>query len=678
MYKQKLSFFTLPCLFCVLFCTLNFSVIYAKDKPVLDTSYVYTIAEIEIVRTQRKQEILPAQTLQGDMLSKLSSHSVADAVRYFSGVQLKDYGGIGGLKTINIRSMGTNHMGVFYNGIQLGNAQNGQVDLGRFSLDNMESISLYNGQKSTVLQSAKDFGAAGSIYLQTKTPTFEPNKTYNLIGNYKTGSFGLHNPSLVWQQKITSTISSVVSAEYTNAHGRYPFTFRKVSADGTVAYDTTAIRKNADIEAIRTEFGLFGKTSNTDWHVQVYNYHSERGLPGYIARNIYEHQQRLWDNNFFVQSSIKYSKNKYSLLGNIKYADDYTRYLNPDYTLQYIDNEYRQKEIYGSLAQSFHLFNCWEMGIATDLQWNTLDADLYNFAYPTRFTELVAITQSFKFPHVQLQANALGTFVQEHVQVGTSSNNKSMVTPSLFASVQPWLYIPFNLHGFYKRIFRVPTFNDLYYTFVGNASLQPEYVSQYAIGAKYTSAPKNTSFTPSFDIQIDGYYNRVEDKIIAVPTANPFRWQMTNLGLVEIIGTDISVQTSMNFSKDVLGLLKMNYTYQLAQDKTDKTEEYYGHQIPYIPWHSGTAVVAVAYKKWSLNYSFIYTGERYNASANIPENYVQPWYTHDASISKDFALFGYQWTALVEINNLLNQQYDVVLNYPMPGTNFKCSLKIRI
>ena len=164
-----------------------------------------------------------------------------------------------------------------------------------------------------------------------------------------------------------------------------------MSADGTIAYDTTAIRKNADIEAIRTEFGLFGKTSNTDWHVQVYNYHSERGLPGYIARNIYEHQQRLWDNNFFVQSSIKYSKNKYSLLGNIKYADDYTRYLNPDYTLQYIDNEYRQKEIYGSLAQSFHLFNCWEMGIATDLQWNTLDADLYNFAYPTRFTELVAL-----------------------------------------------------------------------------------------------------------------------------------------------------------------------------------------------------------------------------------------------------------------------------------------------
>ena len=68
----------------------------------------------------------------------MNSFSVADAIRYFSGLQIKDYGGVGGLKTVNIRSMGTNHMGVYYNGIQLGNAQNGQVDLGKFSLENIE------------------------------------------------------------------------------------------------------------------------------------------------------------------------------------------------------------------------------------------------------------------------------------------------------------------------------------------------------------------------------------------------------------------------------------------------------------------------------------------------------------------------------------------------------------
>ena len=103
----------------------------------------------EVVVTGRvvRREVIPVQELSGERLQRLNSHNVADALRYFSGIQIKDYGGVGGLKTVNIRSMGTNHVGVFYDGIELGNAQNGTVDLGRFSLDNMESVTLYNGQK---------------------------------------------------------------------------------------------------------------------------------------------------------------------------------------------------------------------------------------------------------------------------------------------------------------------------------------------------------------------------------------------------------------------------------------------------------------------------------------------------------------------------------------------------
>ncbi|WP_410519127.1 TonB-dependent receptor, partial [Alistipes finegoldii] len=85
---------------------------------------------------RQNRAVVPAQILSGEKLQRLNSHSVSDALRYFSGVQIKDYGGIGGLKTVNIRSMGSQHVGVFYDDIQLGNAQNGTVDLGKFSLDN--------------------------------------------------------------------------------------------------------------------------------------------------------------------------------------------------------------------------------------------------------------------------------------------------------------------------------------------------------------------------------------------------------------------------------------------------------------------------------------------------------------------------------------------------------------
>ena len=99
----------------------------------------------EVIVVSRRKEIIQSQRLDGAQLQSLNSQSVADALRYFSGIQVKDFGGIGGIKTINIRSMGTHHVGVFYDGIQLGNAQNGQIDLGRYSLDNIEEINLYNG-----------------------------------------------------------------------------------------------------------------------------------------------------------------------------------------------------------------------------------------------------------------------------------------------------------------------------------------------------------------------------------------------------------------------------------------------------------------------------------------------------------------------------------------------------
>ena len=65
----------------------------------------------EVVITAKSyKEVIPAQKMSKEVLQSLNSFSVADAIRYFSGIQVKDYGGIGGLKTVNIRSLGTHHV----------------------------------------------------------------------------------------------------------------------------------------------------------------------------------------------------------------------------------------------------------------------------------------------------------------------------------------------------------------------------------------------------------------------------------------------------------------------------------------------------------------------------------------------------------------------------------------
>ena len=637
------------------------------------------LKEVTIYSNRRQKKMSPVQILSGKELEKLNVYSVADALRYFSGVQIKDYGGIGGLKTVNIRSMGSHHVGVFYDGIELGNAQNGVVDLGRFSLDNMEVISLYNGQKSAIFQPAKDYSSASAIYMQTRKPLFKGEKKNNLNIGVKGGSFSTINPSLLWEHRFNERISSSISTEYMYTSGRYKFTYAK--KDG---YDTTAVRQNGDVRMLRLENAFFGKIPKGKWKAKAYLYNSERGYPGAAVREEpgkFRHQDRQWDTNLFVQGSFQnYFKPWYSLLANGKYAYDYLHYLSDprlDVTTMYVDNHYRQQEIYASAAHLFTIYPWWRMSLSNDFQWNALRADLIDFVYPTRNTILTSAATSFDFNRLMLQASLLYTHVDDNTRTkGANAGTKNKYTPSVIATWQPLTKLPLNVRAFYKKVFRMPTLNDLYYTFIGNKDLKPEYTTQYDVGITF-SHTWNNHWLKSLDLQIDGYYNEVDDKIIAMPTSNQFRWTMINLGHVEIRGLDAAIRGEWGFGKVELSTL-FNYTYQKAQDFTDPTSEWYGGQIPYIPWHGGSIILNGSYQTWSCNYSFIYTGERYEAVANIPENYAQPWYTHDFSLSKTF-----QWgktgiRVTTEINNIFNQQYEVVQCYPMPGTSFKIKLNVML
>lgn len=667
MFKQVGCVVSLACVF------LWAWTISACAQSKLDS--LQQLEEVIVTARSYQKEVIPVQQLSGNELQCLSSHNVADALRYFSGIQIKDYGGVGGLKTVNIRSMGTNHVGVFYDGIELGNAQNGTVDLGRFSLDNMEAVTLYNGQKSAIFQPAKDFGSAGSIYLQSRTPKFKEGEQNHVKATFKTGSFGVVNPSLLWEHKLSEKVSSSLSAEYMYTTGKYKFTYRV--KDG---YDTTAVRQNGDVNAIRIEGGLFGKLKGGYWRAKGYFYNSERGYPGAIVRNKFTHEDRQWDTNTFFQGSLKKDFSAcYSLLFNVKYAYDYLHYLadpNRDESLMYTNNHYYQHEVYASAANRISLFPWWSLNFSADYQFNLLNADLKDFAYPRRHTFLVAGATAFDFKKVKMQASLLGTVVHDEVTNVTqkAADNKVEWTPTAILSYRPFTDIDFNLRAFYKRIFRMPTLNDLYYTFVGNADLDPEYTNQYNVGFTYTKDFADTWFK-HLEIQADVYYNEVENKIVATPTSNFFRWTMINLGKVEIRGIDVAVQTGWQLGNEVFLNGRLNYTYQKAQDFTDPEDEFYGGQIPYIPWHSGSATLNASFRRWEANYSFIYTGERYASSANIPVNYQLPWYTSDFSVSHNQPLKRGDLKVTLEVNNLLNQQYEVVACYPMPGINFKAIIK---
>lgn len=631
---------------------------------------------VEVVAAKPDADIIPVQVLTGDELQRLNSNSVADALRYFAGVQVKDYGGVGGIKTVNIRSMGTNHTGVVYDGVELGNAQNGQIDLGQFSLDNIEAISLHNGQRSRILQPASDFGSAGTIYMRTRVPQFKEGGTYHARGAVRFGSFDLINPSALVELKLSSTVSASLSAEWLNSSGKYKFRYRRVNPAGELAYDTTAVRQNGDINATRMELNFNGRLRNGEWHAKAYNYNSERGVPGAIVNNVWRRGERIWDTNSFVQGSATMSWGRFTTLNTLKYAFYRTHYVNNDDKQIKVDNLYRQKEFYISSANRYALSDRLSFSAAADFKWNRLDADMYGFAQPDRITGMLSMAGELDLGRFRAQASALGTLIHDSLDGQQAPADKHVFTPAVYMSFNPLRDRALSLRAFYKRSFRMPTFNDLYYADMGNSKLEPERVTQYNAGIVYDHTSRG--FVSGLRFSADVYYNKVRDKIVAYPKGQQFRWTMLNLGRVQIRGIDLTALVTLNPADELYVTFRAQYTFQRAIDVSDPADNYYRDQIPYIPRNSGAAVVNAQWRGWGLNYSYIYVGERYNQQENIRYNYTQPWYTSDISLSRDFRFGAVRARALLEVNNLLSQDYDVILNYPMPKRNYRVSLSVEI
>ena len=610
---------------------------------------VHTIRDVAVVGV-RPHYLTPSQTLSGAALQNLSTTSVADALKYFSGVQIKDYGGLGGLKTVNVRSLGSQHVGVYLDGIRITNAQNGQIDLGRYSLSNMESVALYNANRNERLQSASEYASAATVYLQTR----RPDSTAFTV-EYGAGSFGL--------QKLKAYFSFqnilFVDAEYQRTDGGYPFRFQSASED------TVGKRRNSDISFYRLEAAGFYK----GFTAHAYFYSSERGLPGPVVRRLsdqWDSTDRQWDRNFFLQATYRHTWGSFALKTNLKYAYDWLRYLQDPSTnaaAMHCDNHYRQQDLYASVAAAWN--TSWlSLTASTDLRWSDLTTDVYRSAYVYRLDSKSLLSAIASYRGFEGNIALLYTHIGDHsARSAQSAAALSRLTPIFLAS---WHRHAFTVRAFHKRIFRAPTLNDLYYTLVGNAQLRPEYTSQFDLGVDYKDR--------HLHLALDAYYNRIEDKIVAIPMKSQFRWSMVNFGLVKSLGLSATAGYDRTWGKFSLNA-NANYTCQRDRDYSSPHDPEYRNTIPYSPLHSASLIVDLGYNGWSLCTSWLYTGDRFALISNNRDDLLGAWQTVDLKLNKRFRIRRHYVQATVECNNLCDSRHEVVKRYPMPGRNWKATLQ---
>ncbi len=281
---------------------------------------------------------------------------------------------------------------------------------------------MYNGQRSDIFQSAREFGSAGSIYLNSRIPHFAKGKKSNLEAGIRAGSFDLVNPFVMFEYSLTPSTSLSFNSEWVSSSGKYKFRYRRVAPSGELAYDTTAVRQNGDIDAVRFEMGLNGNIPGGRWRVNLYHYNSERGVPGAIVNNVWRRGERLWDRNTFVQASLRKNVTRlWSFRVAAKYAYDYTHYVNNDEKLVRVDNTYRQKEVFFSFSNRFDILPGWQASAAADVQWNGLS----DYVDVHRVTAWFSAATSYNAGDwFKAQASVLGTLVDEEKRDRDSAPDK--------------------------------------------------------------------------------------------------------------------------------------------------------------------------------------------------------------------------------------------------------------
>ncbi len=627
------------------------------------------LQEFEVVSERVRKEVTstaPLFNLTNERMKTMGVTDIPDALHRLPGINIRDYGGAGGMKTVSVRGFGTTHTGVIYDGIVLSDCQSGKIDLSRYSLDNVGSLSLIVGDNSDIFVPAKASASAASIIISSMSVPGPMDSLWHVTGQMRVGSFGTYNPYFKVGKSLTPKFSFSVIGEYTHAKNNYPFTLE----NGKLV--TRERRNNSMMNSWHGEI-------NTRWRLtpasmldaKVYYYDNNRQLPGPVILYNPICNEKLRDRNFFGHLTYKnLSLSKFSFQGLAKFNWDASLYHDEDgkYPGGILDEDYFQREVYVSGSALYVPTDKLAFNYSADYFYNNLTTNQMEVVGPWRHSVLQSFTGKFQNSWLLATARLLWSIYDNGVKEGISSKDENKLSPSLSVSVQPMRNRLFFIRASYKNIFRMPTFNETYYFRMGSTSLKPEDTDQFNFGLTWQY--NSTNWLNALVLTGDVYYNNVKDKIVALPT-NMFIWTMTNMDKARAFGVDVTASATFNIARRQSLVFAGNYSWQRVQPRTSPTDPDYNKQVAYTPIHSGAA--SLSWENPWVDVVVHTTGasDRYGTSSNLPITRIKGYMEMGAALIRSFKIKRNTIDLRFDLTNILDTQYEIVGNYPMPGRAWK-------
>jgi vitamin B12 transporter len=605
---------------------------------------------------------VPHYILDKNKLNELSADDIGEALKFIPGTYIKDYGGIGGLKTVSYRSLGAAHSGIEIDGVILPNTQTATVNLSDFDVFSISRLEMTSGQVQNHFSTASSYVKANILSIISNLFIIPTNKTeINILSSFS--SINSFQNGLSFQEKIGKHVSFGLQGLYSFGSGEYPFTIQNI--DSTYSDN----RQNSNLFNLKIKGAINYQKNNLKIHFNSSYHNDYQNLPGAVVLYNPYNDQNLANKKFNSSFIARVKTKRYALGFNAFLQKSETIYRDNQFLnlLGYLENTYNNQSIGGGFIYSrFIKTETQKVFIGSDIKTSTLTGEQFtNSPERTNISSVFGVSKWFS--RIKIQGNISHQMILDYTP--TSSTNLSHFSPFFSLAYLPFKEYNFRLRSHYKNTYRLPSFNDLYYNTIGNSNLKAENASSYNLGITYGNRAKSITTETTIDI----YNNFIKDKIVAIPTKNLFNWSMQNIG--NVLSQGIDVNFLISFKKKNYSI---NFTTSQSINKsidiTNKTSTTYGHQIPYTPIYTASYAATVGYKKTNLTTTVLHSGSRYTLNENLPFNLLNGFIDLGIGLNRIFKLKNQKIYINFQVANIFNKNYEVIKSFPMPGRFIKLKL----
>lgn len=601
----------------------------------------YQIDSLEIIDSKQEvNNIMFSRTyINKSEIIKTNSLDLSDVISKKSGISLRDYGGAGGMKMVSLRGSTANQIAYIYDGFKINDKSSGVFNTALINTNNISNIELQNIGTSSVYGSNSLFG---NVIFNSTIPE-KKSITFNF------GSFNNYNGSITYPINKTTSLS----VDYRNNKANYPISVNINNQDLILK------RKNSQLNNVNINFTKLFIKNNISQKIRYFLNYTEQGVPGSVIQDKLENNAaNLTNNNHYIYYNLDYQNNKILINNGIFY--NYSE-LNYQDSLNKIINS-------NGINNSYYTNN---IQLFSELKYKTNSIN-YNFRIDN---DLIYLNGDNLLNENNILGNLFGVAGNINKQIKIKNKLINLLICLRYDAINytnnnlsPMFSISY-VSNYYNsaitlsRNFRAPSFNEMYYLNFGNSELLPEISNSINFNNKF----KITKF---IEISINPYYSLVDNYILSMPLS-PVVWSASNLEKVNNYG--IESQLNVNYNKIKFDF---NYTYQKAifvENTILKNTD-----LPYIPNEIINSNIYYENNIINTNLLLSYNSFRYFNQGNDANSVIDPFLLIDIIFNKNINLLENNYKLIFSIKNLLNKNYYLVHNFPMPGINFLLTLNYEL